>query len=90
QGLCKTDAFSGGVCLWQVSIAAPFLSVRSISSSSSQQRVGGKVRTVYEYNIQDNVDDSKGMLVHSRKADFQSDVLSPEVQQEIRNMLLMQ
>ncbi|XP_016981770.1 accessory gland-specific peptide 26Ab [Drosophila rhopaloa] len=77
------------ICLWRFTEAAPFISIQSSSRSKSNKMVGGYMRTVYDYKIQDNVNDSTGRLIHSRTADFKSDFLSPMEQQNIRNQLII-
>ncbi|EDW88881.1 accessory gland-specific peptide 26Ab [Drosophila yakuba] len=75
------------ICLWQLGDAAPYISVQSSSRSSSQKMMGGMLRTLYDYNVQDNVNDSSGQLVHTHKADFNSDVMSPHEVEKVRHQL---
>ncbi|KAH8352445.1 hypothetical protein KR084_004183, partial [Drosophila pseudotakahashii] len=76
------------LCLWQFTEAAPFISIQSSSRSKSQQMVGGFMRTVYDYKIQDNVSDASGQLVHRRQADFKSDLMNPKELNHVRNQLV--
>ncbi|XP_037709642.1 accessory gland-specific peptide 26Ab [Drosophila subpulchrella] len=75
------------ICLWQFTEAAPYMSIQSSSRTKSEKMVGGLMRTLYDVNIQDNVDDFTGQLVHRRQADFKSDFLNPEDLNELHRHL---
>ncbi|XP_017115171.1 accessory gland-specific peptide 26Ab-like [Drosophila elegans] len=77
------------ICVWRFAEAAPFISIQSSSRTRSQKIMNGLLRTLYDYNIRDNVDDANGQLVHSRMADFKSDIMSPEEQQKIRDQMVI-
>ncbi|XP_043652365.1 accessory gland-specific peptide 26Ab [Drosophila teissieri] len=77
------------ICVWQLGDAAPYISVQSSSRSSSQKMMGGMLRTLYDYNVQDSVNDLSGQLVHTRNADFNSDVMSPNEVEKVRHQLLI-
>ncbi|XP_017008491.2 accessory gland-specific peptide 26Ab [Drosophila takahashii] len=76
------------ICLWQFTEAAPYINIQSSSRSKSQQMVGGFMRTIYDYKIQDNVNDASGQLVHRRQADFKSDLMSPNEVNQVRSQLI--
>nr|CAB37293.1 Acp26Ab [Drosophila melanogaster] len=75
------------ICLWQFSDAAPFISVQSSSQSRSQKVMNGMLRTLYDYSVQDSVNDATGHLIHTHKADFNSDVMSPDEVESVRQQL---
>ncbi|XP_016927942.3 accessory gland-specific peptide 26Ab [Drosophila suzukii] len=75
------------ICLWQFTEAAPYISIESSSRSKSEKMVGGLMRTLYDLNVQDKVDDFTGQLVHRRQADFKSDFMSPEALNQLHRNL---
>ncbi|XP_016963366.1 accessory gland-specific peptide 26Ab [Drosophila biarmipes] len=66
------------ICLWQSTDAAPYLSIQSSARSRAEKMVGGVMRTVYDVNVKDDVNDLTGQLVHRRQAEFKSDLMDPE------------
>ncbi|EDV57913.1 uncharacterized protein Dere_GG24278 [Drosophila erecta] len=77
------------ICLLRFGDAAPYISVQSSSRSRSRKLIGGMLRTVYDYNVQDSVNDLSGQLVHTRNANFNSDVMSPDELKKIRQQLII-
>ncbi|EDV31926.2 uncharacterized protein Dana_GF14297 [Drosophila ananassae] len=74
--------------IWKMSEAAPYISVKSNSRSSSQKLINGHLRTLYAYNVEDDMNNFGGMMSHHRSASFNSDLMSPGQQRNLQERLM--
>ncbi|KAH8324854.1 hypothetical protein KR074_008529, partial [Drosophila pseudoananassae] len=73
---------------WIMSEAGPLVSIHSSSNSRTQKMINGHLRTVYAYNVEDDVKDIGGKMVHNRFANFNSEIMSPSQQKNLKQRLL--
>ncbi|XP_017099352.2 accessory gland-specific peptide 26Ab [Drosophila bipectinata] len=84
--------YTGLICIclsaffWRMSEAAPLVSIHSSSNSRTQKMINGKLRTI-TYNVEDDVKDIGGKMVHNRFANFNSEIMSPSEQKNLQQRL---